>query len=39
VRISAGNLVRAGMPLVEAIVRDWNLWQDGVPQREAAYKR
>jgi len=33
VRISADNLVRAGMPLVEAIVRDWNLWQDGVPQR------
>ena len=32
-RISADNLVRAGMPLVEAIVRDWNLWQDGVPQR------
>jgi purine nucleoside permease len=31
VRISADNLVRAGMPLVEAIVRDWNLWQDGVP--------
>lgn len=30
-RISAGNLVRAGMPLVEAIVRDWDDWQHGVP--------
>jgi purine nucleoside permease len=31
VRIAAGNLVRAGMPLVEAIVHRWDLWQDGVP--------
>jgi purine nucleoside permease len=32
VRISADNLVRAGMPLVEAIVAHWDLWQNGVPQ-------
>jgi purine nucleoside permease len=31
VRISADNLVHAGMPLVEAIARHWDLWQDGVP--------
>jgi purine nucleoside permease len=31
VRISAVNLVHAGMPLVEAIVRHWDLWQRGVP--------
>jgi purine nucleoside permease len=31
VRISTGNLVRAGMPLVEDIVRHWDLWQAGVP--------
>jgi purine nucleoside permease len=30
-RISTDNLVRAGMPLVEAIVQHWDLWQDGVP--------
>ncbi len=31
VRIAADNLVRAGMPLVEAIVRHWDQWQYGVP--------
>jgi purine nucleoside permease len=31
VRVSAVNLVHAGMPLVEAIVRHWELWQQGVP--------
>lgn len=31
IRISADNLVRAGMPLVDAIVKRWDLWQDGVP--------
>ena len=30
--VAAGNLVRAGMPLVEAIVRHWDEWQSGVPQ-------
>ena len=29
--ITAENLVRAGMPLVEEIVRHWNTWQNGVP--------
>jgi purine nucleoside permease len=31
VRVSAVNLVHAGMPLVEAIVQHWELWQRGVP--------
>jgi purine nucleoside permease len=31
VSISADNLVRAGMPLVEAIVQHWDGWRDGVP--------
>jgi purine nucleoside permease len=31
VRISANNLVHAGMPLVGAIVQHWELWQNGVP--------
>jgi purine nucleoside permease len=31
VRISAVNLVHAGMPLVEAIVQHWDVWQHGVP--------
>ena len=31
VRISAVNLVRAGMPLVEAIAQHWDVWQHGVP--------
>ncbi len=30
-RVSTGNLVRAGMPLVEDIVRHWDEWQVGVP--------
>lgn len=30
-RIAAGNLVRAGMPLVEDISRHWSRWRDGVP--------
>jgi purine nucleoside permease len=30
-RISVDNLVHAGMPLVEAIVQHWDLWQQGVP--------
>jgi purine nucleoside permease len=31
VRMSADNLVHAGMPLVDAIVQHWDLWRDGVP--------
>jgi purine nucleoside permease len=31
VRISAVNLVHAGMPLVDAIVTHWDAWQHGVP--------
>jgi AGZA family xanthine/uracil permease-like MFS transporter len=31
VRISAVNLVHAGMPLVEAITEHWDVWQHGVP--------
>jgi purine nucleoside permease len=30
-RVSAVNLVHAGMPLVEAIVKHWDVWQHGVP--------
>ncbi len=30
-RIATDNLVHAGMPLVEAIVRHWDQWQNGVP--------
>jgi purine nucleoside permease len=30
-RVSAVNLVHAGMPLVEAIVRHWDVWQHGPP--------
>ena len=30
-RVAANNLVRAGMPLIEAIVRHWDEWQKGVP--------
>ena len=30
------NLVRAGMPLVEAISRDWGEWQGGVPGNGSA---
>jgi purine nucleoside permease len=35
VRISAVNLVHAAMPLVAAIVRNWDVWQHGVPPAEA----
>jgi purine nucleoside permease len=35
VRVSAVNLVHAGMPLVEAIVQHWDLWQQGVPGASA----
>jgi purine nucleoside permease len=35
VRISAANLVHAGMPLVEAIVQHWDVWQHGVPAASA----
>jgi purine nucleoside permease len=31
VRISAVNLVHAGMPLVAAIVAHWDVWQHGAP--------
>jgi purine nucleoside permease len=31
IRISTRNLVVAGMPLVEDIVRHWDLWKNGVP--------
>jgi purine nucleoside permease len=30
-RVSAINLVHAGMPLVQAIAQRWDLWQHGVP--------
>jgi purine nucleoside permease len=30
-RASTGNLVRAAMPLVEAISTDWSHWDAGVP--------
>jgi purine nucleoside permease len=30
-RIAAVNLVHAGMPLVETIVKHWDVWQHGVP--------
>jgi purine nucleoside permease len=30
-RVSAVNLVHAGLPLVEAIVKHWDVWQNGVP--------
>ncbi len=30
-RIAADNLVHAGLPLVQAIVAHWALWQNGVP--------
>lgn len=35
IRIATDNLVRAGLPLVAAIVHDWGRWQDGVPPRAA----
>ena len=30
-RIAVDNLVRAGMPLVDAIVRHWDVWREGAP--------
>ena len=30
-RTSTDNLVRAGMPLVEAIVQHWEFWRGGIP--------
>jgi len=35
VPVSAVNLVRAGMPLVAAIVQHWDVWQHGVPPASA----
>ena len=31
IRIASGNLVRAGLPLVDAIAQHWDQWQGGVP--------
>jgi purine nucleoside permease len=31
IRIATDNLVRAGLPLVDAIAQHWDLWQGGVP--------
>ena len=31
IRISTDNLVRAGMPLVDAIAQNWDSWREGVP--------
>jgi purine nucleoside permease len=31
IKIATGNLVRAGLPLVDDIARHWDLWQAGVP--------
>jgi purine nucleoside permease len=36
VRVSAANLVHAGMPLVQAIVAHWDVWRQGVPTAPAA---
>jgi purine nucleoside permease len=33
--VAAANLVHAGMPLVDAIVRHWDEWQHGVPAAPA----
>jgi purine nucleoside permease len=30
-RIATDNLVRAGMPLVDAISRHWERWENAVP--------
>ena len=35
VRISAVNLVHAAMPLIEAILKHWDVWQHGVPAASA----
>ncbi len=34
-RIATDNLVRAGLPLVDAIVRHWDQWENGVPAAAA----
>jgi purine nucleoside permease len=34
-RVSAANLVRAAMPLVEAIAQNWDAWRRGVPAASA----
>jgi purine nucleoside permease len=34
-RTATHNLVRAGMPLIEAIAGHWDLWQNGVPPATA----
>jgi purine nucleoside permease len=31
IRIATDNLVRAGLPLVDAITQHWDQWRDGVP--------
>ena len=31
IKIATDNLVRAGLPLVDAIAQHWELWQGGVP--------
>jgi purine nucleoside permease len=35
VTIAAVNLVHAGMPLVDDIIRHWDAWQGGVPSHPA----
>jgi purine nucleoside permease len=35
IRIASGNLVRAGLPLVDAIAQHWDQWQGGVPATAA----
>jgi len=35
IRTSTDNLVRAGMPLVDAITHHWDHWQNGVPAAQA----
>jgi purine nucleoside permease len=35
VRIATDNLVRAGLPLVDAIARHWDHWENGVPPAAA----
>jgi purine nucleoside permease len=38
-RIAAVNLVHAGMPLVEDIVKHWDAWQNGVPAVGAVHSQ
>ncbi|MFI4890746.1 MAG: purine-nucleoside phosphorylase [Steroidobacterales bacterium] len=35
IRVSTDNLVRAGTPLIEDIVRHWDQWQGGIPATPA----